>query len=307
MLYRNLNPRALGFSGTVQSEMIELALTYGFRGMDVDIVDFGQQADDFGLETARRLIDSAKLRVGNFHLPVRLQDDEALFAKDLARLPRLAELAAGLGCTRSFTAIQPASDKLPYAENFELHRQRIAAAADVLAGQGIQLGLEFLGPAPLRQGKAHPFIFDLARTLELVAAIGRPNVGVVVDTWHLYVAGVPSSEVYALPPGLVTTVHLADAPPEVSRNQLQDSERKLPGETGAADVVGVLRWLRSSGYDGPVTPEPLKGRLKGLGRQRAVKLTGEAVMNVWRAAGLPLEPPPAAAPSEDANEPMEID
>lgn len=295
MLYRNLNPRALGFSGTVQSEMIELALTYGFRGMDVDVVDFGQQADDFGLETARRLIASAKLRVGNFHLPVRLQDEEAVFAKDLARLPRLAELAAGLGCARAYAVLPPAADKLPYAENFELHRLRIAVAADVLAAHGVKLGLEFLGPAPLRQGKAHPFVHDLARTLELVAAVGRSNVGVVVDTWHLYAAGVPSAEVYALPPSLVTTVHLADAPPDVPRNQLQDQERRLPGETGAADVVGVLRWLRTSGYDGPVTPEPLKGRLKGLGRQRAVKLVGEAVMNVWRAAGLPLDPPTASS------------
>jgi chitinase len=37
-MYKNLNATVLGVSGR-QSELIELAMTYGFRGLDIDIVD----------------------------------------------------------------------------------------------------------------------------------------------------------------------------------------------------------------------------------------------------------------------------
>ena len=37
-MFKNLSPSALGISGH-ESEIIELALTYGFRGVDLDIAD----------------------------------------------------------------------------------------------------------------------------------------------------------------------------------------------------------------------------------------------------------------------------
>lgn len=288
MLYRNLNPRALGFSGTLQSEMIELALTYGFRGLDLDIVDYGQQVDDFGMEQARRLIDSAKFVIGNIALPVRLGDDDATFDRDLARLPRLAQLTQDMGCARAYTSVRPASDKLPFDADFELHVKRITAVADVLASHDIRLGLEFLGAASLREGKAHPFIHDLAGLLKLVAAVGKPNVGIVVDSWHLFASGGTLDELKAVPAESIVTVHIADAPRDIPAAELQDLDRRLPGETGLPDQIVLLKWLESIGYEGPVTPEPLKGRLKGMGRQRAVKMVGDATLAVWRAAELPL-------------------
>jgi hypothetical protein len=39
-MYKNLNTAALGITGR-QSELIELALTYGFRGLDLDMVTRG--------------------------------------------------------------------------------------------------------------------------------------------------------------------------------------------------------------------------------------------------------------------------
>ena len=37
-MYKNLNTEILGITGR-QSEIIELALTYGFRGIEIDIAD----------------------------------------------------------------------------------------------------------------------------------------------------------------------------------------------------------------------------------------------------------------------------
>ena len=47
-MYRNLSPAALGISGR-QSEIIELSLSYGFKGIDLDLVDFQQTVKTYGL------------------------------------------------------------------------------------------------------------------------------------------------------------------------------------------------------------------------------------------------------------------
>ena len=58
-MFKNLNPSALGVSGH-QSEILELALTYGFRGIDLNIVEFATRVKLRGMPYARRLIDSAR-------------------------------------------------------------------------------------------------------------------------------------------------------------------------------------------------------------------------------------------------------
>ena len=70
-MFKNLNPSYLGISGH-QSEVIELALTYGFAGMELNIADFATRVRLKGLEYARRLIDSARIRIGTFSLPDRM-------------------------------------------------------------------------------------------------------------------------------------------------------------------------------------------------------------------------------------------
>ena len=54
-MFKNLNPLAIGVSGH-QSEIIELALTYGFAGMDLNMAEFASRARLKGMPYAKRLI-----------------------------------------------------------------------------------------------------------------------------------------------------------------------------------------------------------------------------------------------------------
>ena len=280
-MYRNLSPRALGFSGTVQSEIIELALTYGFRGMDLDIADFGQQVADFGMDHARRLIDSAKLKIGNVLLPVRLTGSQADFEADMKRLPGLMELATQLGCTRVLTVMEPANDERSFQDNFEFHRKRLAEIGAVLESKGAKLAVEFMGPAHLREGKQFEFIHDLDTALKLIQMVGSSSVGLLVDVWHLYTSGGSVEDIRKIPADKVVSVQLADAPADIPREQCKNTDRRLPGETGAIDCVLALEILRELGYDGPITPEPLGKKVVGQGREAAVRAAGQALKRVW--------------------------
>ncbi len=58
---RILNTKKLGFNAP-QNEQIELALSFGYDGIHLDLTDFSRQVAGFGLEMARRLIDRRRFR-----------------------------------------------------------------------------------------------------------------------------------------------------------------------------------------------------------------------------------------------------
>ena len=284
-MFKNLSTQALGLSGT-QNESIELALSHGFRGLDLDVVDFARQVETRGLPHSRRLIDSAKLRIGTFQLPLDPEADEARFKTALERLPGLAKLAADMGCTRALTTLAPASDERPYHQNFEFYRKRYGEIAGVLEPLGLRLGIGFLAAAHWRRDKPYQFIHQLDALLMLLGLVGRRNVGIVLDLWNLHVAGGGIDEVRRLPVEQIVALEVADFPPDADRETCGEEARLLPGETGVIDTPAVLVSLAERGYDGPVTPAPHPSRFAGLRRDEIGKRAGQALDAVWKAAGL---------------------
>ena len=287
-MYKNFDIRSIGISGT-QSEVIELALSYGFQGMSIDMVGFLRQVDEHGLPHARRFIDSAQIKVGSFRLPVaweQWQEDESAYKQGLAELPRIAEVAAAMGCTRCVTTVLPASDERPYHENFEFHRKRIAQIADQLKPHGIRLGLEFQAPAVERQGRAFQFIHTLDALLHLAKSAAMSNVGVAVDLWQMHVAGAGVDELKTLRNDQIVAVYLSDIAEETDLETVDETARQLPGEGGAIDSAVALAALAELGYDGPVTPRADRKSMQEQSRDAIVKLAGERLDELWNAAGL---------------------
>lgn len=292
-MFRNLSAAALGVSGH-QSEIIELALTYGFQGIDIDIAEFTTRAKLKGADYAKRLIQSARLRPGVFELPVDLESDDAAFAKRVQRLSEYAQVAAEVGCTRAVATINPASDKLPYHENFEFHRQRLAEVCRALQAGGVRLGLTFQAAEYLRKGRSFQFIHDLDALTLLVNMIGVANVGLLVDVWELHVGGATVDTIRKLPPAQIVAVQVANLPLGVAPADINESSRVLPGAEGVIDMPSALLALSEIGYDGPVTPKPSRGIFRNLRRDAIVKETGESLGRMWKAAGLGAHGRPVA-------------
>ncbi len=288
-MFKNLNPGALGVTGH-QSEIIELALTYNFGGMDLNVVEFATRARLKSVEYARRLFDSAKLKMGSFALPFDWDTDDESFAKDLAKLPDYAQAAIAAGCTRCIATVVPATDKRPYHENFEFHKRRFQDICRALEPSGVRFGVGFQAAEYLRKNQAFQFIHDLDALTLLLNMVGAPNIGLLLDIWDVVVAGGSLDSVQKLPPGQIVAVHVADLPPTATNGEIDEKSRLLPGaEGGRIDIATLLVYLKSSGYDGPVTPRPSRGIFQSRRRDLVVKQAGEAMDKVWRAAGLPME------------------
>lgn len=287
-MFRNLNPWALGVTGH-QSEIIEAALTYGFRGMDVNITEFATRVKLRGMPYARRLIDSAKIRIGTFALPFDLEVEDEAFRRELEKLAHFAQIASEIGCTRCVATIAPASDKRPYHENFEYHRWRIGEICKALAPSGVRFGIGFRAAEELRRSMAFEFVHDLDAVILLVNMVGAPNLGLLLDVWDLYVSGGSVEKVRGLSGRQIVAVRLADVPPEQPLAGLDESARLVPGPGGQIDLAAVLAALAQGGYEGPVTPLPSRKALDGARRDAAVRLVGDGLGRLWKAAGLSAE------------------
>ena len=284
-MYRTLSADALGLSGR-QSEIIELALSHGFTGIDLDVVDFAHQVERSGAAHAKRLIESAKLRLGAFRLPIAWDGDDAAFRPELEKLSKLAETAAAAGCQRAITTIAPASDERPFHENFQFHTRRLGELAKALEPHGIRLGIDFVATAAARKDHGFEFLHTFDAVLMLLDLIPASNVGLVANGWQIYASGGDTTKLRKLGNDRIVDVLLADAPADVAPTELTDEQRLLLGESGVPDNAALLTLLAEIGYDGPVSASPHRAALAGKSRDACVKAAAEALDGLWKSAGL---------------------
>lgn len=285
-MYKNFSPKLLGITGQ-QSEVIELALSNGFRSIDVDVLDYAEDAKANSSPMSRRLIESARLKLGAFRLPLDLSAEEADFKAALERLPAWAAPAQQLGYTRCYALLNPGSDTLPYHQNFELQRQRLATVCQALEPYGLRLAVGFQAEAELRRERSFEFIHDLDALLLLLSGVGVKNIGLLIDLWQLHLSGKSLPAIAdRLKPGQIVAVVVSDAPANVAGEQLDAQQRALPGEGGAIDGVAALSALANLKYDGPVTPSAHAAHFKGLRRDAVVRAAGEKLEAIWSAAGV---------------------
>jgi sugar phosphate isomerase/epimerase len=294
-MYPSFNARALGLDLTA-TEAIELAASAGFGGVDLPVRDLVDSGGD--LHAVRGRMEELGLKGGAWPLPVawRIEDDAGRFERELARLPRYAEAAARLGLERTGTWVLPetpgrpgpgVADSAYLASVAAFHVERLGAIARVLALHGIRLGLEAIGVASSRSGRGLPFVTRLAELKRHLQPLwsAEPNVGLVVDAFHLYAADDDPRPALAHAVRDVVWVHVADLPRSASpdRAAIQDQQRGLPGEHGAVDSARLLKWLAGAGYEGPVTVETMADcrTLAGLSPAEAAQRVAAALRSVW--------------------------
>jgi sugar phosphate isomerase/epimerase len=287
-MYATIGPDQLGIRGLSLLEAIALARDAGFAGLAFDSRAATRAVDEHGLAAVQDQFAQAGVKPALWSLPVAWRADDQWEA-DLRALPRLAATARGLGATRTATYMPSGSDERPFQENFDWHVARLRPIAEVLRDEGCRFGIEFLGPKTYRTAFRYEFIHTLDGVMELIAAIGTGNVGVLLDSWHLYTSGGSLADLERLTNHDVVVVHVNDARTGIARDEQIDTVRTLPMETGVIDLVGFMQALREMGYEGPVMPEPFSQRINDLAATDPGAAAREAARSMdalWWAAGL---------------------
>jgi len=168
---------------------------------------------------------------------------------------RLCEVAYTIGCpTIQLNAFCMLAQR-PWEEILKLTAANIADIADMGQAYGIQFQVE---------GAAWTPIHSLSQCLQLIEAVNRKNVGLVIDFWHLWASrGTNCEELARLDKHLIYGVHLADGkrPPE---GEPWVDEKLLRGFLPGDGDLPMAEWVaavKATGFDGVVSGEILNDHL----------------------------------------------
>jgi D-psicose/D-tagatose/L-ribulose 3-epimerase len=194
-------------------------------------------------------------------------DDSAVRDNAAAYIRKTVDIAEQLGAEIVVGPMYSAVGRTRMAEPEERKAQRTLAAdglrkaADYAQKKGVRFGLE-----PLNR-----FETDLINTLqqgvELVEEIGSPNVGLLVDTFHMNI------EERSIPDAI------RQAGKHIFEFHACGSHRGTPGDDHLA-WDAIAKALSDAGFDGPVVIEAFTPKIKEIAR----------AVSIWR----------QLAPSEDA-------
>ena len=284
-MLKNFSPQSLGINGR-QSELIELALTYGFTGMDIDMHEMLRRAQRTSTEDAAKYLEAAKIQIGGFDLGIDLDADEDTFTSQVGGLHPVADMAKELGASRGFIRVPAATDRLPYHEYFEIQTNRLTQMAEVLQARGIHLGVGFFAGKDVDEGKEFSFVRNAEGMLALVKAVSASNVGLLVDTWDWVVGDGAMDQLSELTAADIVAVRLGSVHADVDPTKATTTDRVLPEQEGVLNHVDLVKHLASIGFEGPISPSASNQSYKGQTRESIVQRAQEAVDGISKEAGL---------------------
>lgn len=279
----DLNWGAIGV-GANQVEAIEYAAKYGFESVAAHsgfLLSLGNTArtDLMNMMTERGVVWGAAA------LPVDFRKDETTFKAGLKKLSVAAKAMQLAGVTRVSTWLMPCHGELTYMSNFRQHARRLRECVKILGDHGQRFGLEYVGPKTLWASKRHSFIHSMNETKDLIAEIGKDNVGFVLDSWHWYTAHETADDLRTLTNDDIVACDLNDAPAGIAIDEQIDSQRELPSASGVIDLKTFLGVLVEIGYDGPVRAEPFNAKLRALENDDACRATSMAMKKSFSLVG----------------------
>jgi sugar phosphate isomerase/epimerase len=187
-----------------------------------------------------RALDGAGVHVSAIGSPIGKIGIGAPFGPELARMRRIAEVAARLGTT----IVRVFSFFIPPGEPPERHRQqvidRMAALASVASGNGLVLAHEnekqIYGDTP-------------QRCADLIESVGSPALRATFDAANFVQCGVrPHTDGYALLRPHLVYLQVKDA--------LAATAEVVPAGQGDGEVRQTMAALRDTGFAGYVSLEP---------------------------------------------------
>ncbi|NDR55494.1 bifunctional sugar phosphate isomerase/epimerase/4-hydroxyphenylpyruvate dioxygenase family protein [Aliiruegeria sabulilitoris] len=140
-----------------------------------------------------------------------------------------------------------------------------AELGDRAAARGLRIGYE------ARAWGRH--VSDYRDAWEVVRRASRPNVGLILDSFHTLAKKVSPEAIRSIPGDRIFHVQLADAPLiEMDLEYMSRHFRRMPGE-GDLPLLDFMRAVAATGYDGAFSLEILNDQLRG-GAARIAALDG---------------------------------
>lgn len=245
---------SLGLNGatTMKADLatdIRVASQAGFSHLELNAGKLRRFLEAHSRTELAEALEAVKLRP----LSISTIEHVTYAGKEWERVEReyreMSRVAGEIGCEVLVVApgARPAG-----ATDSEVKEETISvleALADIASADGVKLGLEF---------QAHPScsVRTLDLAWEIVLEMDRPDVGLVLDTFHFHAGGSSPASLRRIKSPKLFVFQVSDCenlPPA----KLQNQHRLLPGE-GSLPIRRIWQELNAIGYDRLATVEVLR-------------------------------------------------
>ena len=234
---------------TPTEKFVEISSHAGYDAVEFTIDKIEAILEKGNLSEINALVNQEELSVASINGPenFNLLDDRA-FTELLERTDKTVKAAGELDCQLLIPVPSPAKEGMSH----ETCVAQTAAALSKMAdryGSGIKLGLEFLGMSSCS-------INNLQTAVETMRRVDRPNVGLVLDSFHMHISDSRFADISQLKDEQVFLVHVNDSE-QGDKRALTDANRLYPGE-GEIDLKAFASVLSGIGYDSYLSLELLR-------------------------------------------------
>lgn len=274
-LKASLNPGAIGLKCSPK-ELLDFAIKYEFNSISPLIGDLLKLSES-NREAYLSKMRKNKITFDSAGLPIEFRTSELKFRDGFEFLKNNINKIVALNISSFVTWIMPTHKSLTYNKNFFQHRTRLNKIASLLENSGLKLGLEYVGPKTLVIRDKYPFLHSISELKELIEAIGKNNIGYLLDSFHTYCAEDKLADLDFLNGDDIISVQLNDGVLGRSVETQMDLERELPGDTKIIDIKAFINFIRSKGYEGPVSVEPFNNVLNKMDANKKLQRVRESL------------------------------
>jgi 2-keto-myo-inositol isomerase len=183
----------------------------------------------------------------------------------------MSAVAQAIGCRNIQVVSGSSFAGLPWPAICRETARGLREVADVAGEYGLTIAYEPLAWMPVR---------TVAQALTIISEAGRPNLGILVDTFHVFAGEDDLEAIRRLDPRIMPTVHLGDAAARQSSAWSDDDRYVMPGD-GVVPLHQIMQAILDTGYDGVITdevfPKP-QGPLDARNIAQVLKAKGDAVL-----------------------------
>jgi len=242
----------LGLNGatTLRADLatdIAVAGTAGFEFVEIWAAKLMGYLERGGLPALRRDLKRAGVRAVTLNSVERVTfNDPSGHIRMLEDFERFCRVAEAIGAETVIVVPSP-RPKAVTAAAIERESVRVLRElSGVARPHGVGLAYEFLGFADCT-------VNSLAQCAAIVERVARPNVGLVLDTFHFFAGGSTVAAIRNVDPRKIFIVHVNDVE-GVPRRKMHDALRLLPGK-GIIPLARILGALKAIGYTGRFSVE----------------------------------------------------
>jgi 2-keto-myo-inositol isomerase len=217
---------------------LEVSAKAGYSGVEPWIRKITAYLESGGTlpELRKRLEDIGLTVEGAIDFARWIVDDDAERAQGLEDIKRSMDIVAQLGGTR--IAAPPAGANKSPMIDLHVAAERYRAILEIGDETGVTPTVEIWGHST-NLGR-------LSHSVFVAVESGHPKACLLPDVYHLFRGGSDFDSLKLLSAAAIPVMHFNDYPGNISREQMKDADRVMPGD-GVAPLTQILRDLSVSG------------------------------------------------------------